>query len=135
MSGGASYVLSREALHRFMSEAYSSEKICPAVKEWGIEDFYMGICLQNVGVHFIDSSRALPGDNKTMFFPLDIGDFLFGYNDSVPDWLQLMSVSRIETVCAPLGVLPHVYILNLIYSLLFYRAKIVVRIILHRFIM
>ncbi|XP_032584854.1 glycoprotein-N-acetylgalactosamine 3-beta-galactosyltransferase 1 isoform X1 [Drosophila mojavensis] len=97
MSGGASYVLSREALHRFMSEAYSSEKICPAVKEWGIEDFYMGVCLQNVGVHFIDSQRALPEENKTKFFPLDVGEFVSTNNDSIPDWLPQMSVSRIET--------------------------------------
>lgn len=121
MSGGASYVLSREALHRFMSEAYSSEKICPAVKEWGIEDFYMGVCLQNVGVHFIDSQRALPEENKTKFFPLDVGEFVSTNNDSIPDWLPQMSVSRIETVCAPLGIVPYMYnsicIYNLIYSL------------------
>lgn len=109
MSGGASYVLSREALRRFMSEAYSSDKICPAAKKTGIEDFYMGICLQNVGVHLIDSKRALPAEQKPKFFPLDVAKYLFNSNVSIPDWLREMSVSQIATVCALLEIVVAFY--------------------------
>ncbi|KAH8323254.1 hypothetical protein KR067_003861 [Drosophila pandora] len=97
MSGGASYVLSREALHRFMTLAYESEVICPQPKKMGIEDFYMGICLQNVGVHFVDSTEALAGDTKPKFMPLDLENYLADSNSSIPDWLRLMSVPRVET--------------------------------------
>lgn len=98
MSGGASYVLSREALHRFMTLAYESEVICPHPKKMGIEDFYMGICLQNVGVHFVDSTQALAGDTKPKFMPLDLENYLADSNSSIPDWLRLMSVPQVETV-------------------------------------
>lgn len=98
MSGGASYVLSREALRRFMTQAYDSGKICPEPKKMGIEDFYMGICLQNVGVHLIDSARALSKEDKPKFFPLDVQSYLYNFNASIPDWLREMSVSQIATV-------------------------------------
>ncbi|XP_068140299.1 glycoprotein-N-acetylgalactosamine 3-beta-galactosyltransferase 1 [Drosophila tropicalis] len=98
MSGGASYVLSRQALNRFMLQAYPSEIICPQPKKMGIEDFYMGICLQNVGVHLIDSSQALEGDDKPKFMPLDLQDYLLSSNSSnLPDWLHLMSLTEVKT--------------------------------------
>ncbi|KAM8715046.1 hypothetical protein ACLKA7_002145 [Drosophila subpalustris] len=97
MSGGASYVLSREALRRFVTQAYDSDKICPGAKKMGIEDFYMGICLQNVGVHLIDSTRAMPDDNKPKFFPVDVENYLYNDNSSIPDWLREMSVSEVYT--------------------------------------
>ncbi|KAH8279924.1 hypothetical protein KR054_011290 [Drosophila jambulina] len=97
MSGGASYVLSREALNRFMTQAYESSVICPEPKKMGIEDFYMGICLQNVGVHFVDSAQSLDGDSKPKFMPLNLEHYLADSNSTIPDWLRLMSVSRVET--------------------------------------
>ncbi|XP_002028359.2 glycoprotein-N-acetylgalactosamine 3-beta-galactosyltransferase 1 [Drosophila persimilis] len=98
MSGGASYVLSRETLHRFMTQAYESEVVCPQPKRMGIEDFYMGICLQNVGVHLVDSAQALGGDDaKHKFMPLDLESYMSDSNATTPDWLRLMSVSEVET--------------------------------------
>ncbi|KAH8418836.1 hypothetical protein KR222_011475 [Zaprionus bogoriensis] len=97
MSGGASYVLSREALRRFMEQAYDAGRLCPEAKRMGIEDFYMGICLQNVGVHLIDSARALAEDDRPKFFPLDFESFLSNANASIPDWLREMSVAQINT--------------------------------------
>ncbi|XP_043663016.1 glycoprotein-N-acetylgalactosamine 3-beta-galactosyltransferase 1-like [Drosophila teissieri] len=97
MSGGASYILSREALHRFATQAYESEVICPQPKKMGIEDFYMGICLQNVGVHFVDSTQALDGDTKPKFMPLDLEHYMSDGNYTIPDWLRLMSLSAVET--------------------------------------
>ncbi|SPP82411.1 glycoprotein-N-acetylgalactosamine 3-beta-galactosyltransferase 1 [Drosophila guanche] len=97
MSGGASYVLSREALHRFMAQAYDSEVVCPQPKRRSIEDFYMGICLQNVGVHLVDSAQALEEDTKHKFMPLDLESYMYDSNATTPDWLRLMSVSEVET--------------------------------------
>ncbi|XP_062134744.1 glycoprotein-N-acetylgalactosamine 3-beta-galactosyltransferase 1 [Drosophila sulfurigaster albostrigata] len=97
MSGGASYVLSREALRRFMKQAYGFDQICPEARKMGIEDFYMGICLQNVGVHLIDSTRAMADDDKPKFFPLNVESFLYNGNESIPTWLHEMSVSEIDT--------------------------------------
>ncbi|KAH8274125.1 hypothetical protein KR044_011425, partial [Drosophila immigrans] len=97
MSGGASYVLSREALRRFMKQAYGSEQLCPEARKMGIEDFYMGICLQNVGVHLIDSTRAMTDDDKPKFFPLNIENYLYNSNETIPTWLKEMSVSEVET--------------------------------------
>ncbi|ALC39815.1 CG3119 [Drosophila busckii] len=98
MSGGASYVLSREALRRFMSQAYGNSKLCPAPKTMGIEDFYMGICLQNVGVRLIDSQRALPQlDERPKFMPINVANYLYNGNISIPDWLRAMSLNEIET--------------------------------------
>lgn len=98
MSGGASYILSREALHRFATQAYESEVICPQPKKMGIEDFYMGICMQNVGVHFVDSTQALDGDTKPKFMPLDLENYMSDANYTIPEWLRLMSLSPVETV-------------------------------------
>ncbi|XP_030377706.1 glycoprotein-N-acetylgalactosamine 3-beta-galactosyltransferase 1 [Scaptodrosophila lebanonensis] len=97
MSGGASYILSREALRRFRRQAYESSKICPEAKKNGIEDFYMGICLQNVGVHLIDARYALTNDIKTKLFPLDVAKYMYDVNITIPDWLRLMTATEIET--------------------------------------
>ncbi|KAH8378274.1 hypothetical protein KR093_010482 [Drosophila rubida] len=97
MSGGASYVLSREALRRFVEQAYGSHKICPKPDKIGVEDFSMGICLQNVGVHLIDSTRAMTNDDKEKFFPLDIESYLYNSKSALPAWLREMSVSDVNT--------------------------------------
>jgi len=81
-----------------MTKAYESEVICPQPKKMGIEDFYMGICLQNVGVHFVDSAQALDGDTKPKFMPLDLENYLMDANSTIPEWLRLMSFSQVETV-------------------------------------
>jgi len=58
----------------------------------------MGICLQNVGVHFVDSAQALDGDTKPKFMPLDLENYLMDANSTIPEWLRLMSFSQVETV-------------------------------------
>ncbi|XP_067621745.1 glycoprotein-N-acetylgalactosamine 3-beta-galactosyltransferase 1-like isoform X2 [Eurosta solidaginis] len=64
MSGGAGYVMSKEALTRFMEKAYPNDKICS--KRAGAEDKQMGICLQNVGVVAGDSRDE---HKRGRFFP------------------------------------------------------------------
>ena len=65
-SGGAGYVLSKEALRRFGER---SKHVCS--KDYGAEDVEMGECMQELGVVTGDSRDAL---NKTRFhcFWLDV---------------------------------------------------------------
>lgn len=65
MSGGAGYVLSREALRRFVVDAYPRHDICRQ-RMGGSEDKEMGLCLQNVGVAAGDSRDKL---KRGRFFP------------------------------------------------------------------
>lgn len=65
MSGGAGYVLSREAVKRLVEEALPNPEICWDANG-GAEDLEIGKCLQNVGV--------VPGDSRDKlgrgrFFP------------------------------------------------------------------
>lgn len=55
MSGGAGYVLSKEALRRFIEDALTDPKKCRQ-DHGGAEDVEMGRCLHNVGV--------IPGDSR-----------------------------------------------------------------------
>uniref|UniRef100_A0A914DVJ7 N-acetylgalactosaminide beta-1,3-galactosyltransferase n=1 Tax=Acrobeloides nanus TaxID=290746 RepID=A0A914DVJ7_9BILA len=81
MSGGAGYVLSREALRKFVEEALPDPKKCRQDGN-GPEDVEMGRCLENVGVIAGDSRdstgkhRMLPFDPATH---LQAGNqFVFG---------------------------------------------------------
>ncbi|BFF94229.1 glycoprotein-N-acetylgalactosamine 3-beta-galactosyltransferase 1 [Drosophila madeirensis] len=54
MSGGAGYVLSKEALFRFMKYGFSNSSIC-SNRSYGYEDVELGRCMQAVGVVAGDS--------------------------------------------------------------------------------
>lgn len=54
MSGGAGYVLSREALKRFVTIGLQDATRCKQTND-GAEDLEMGVCLQNIGVKAMDS--------------------------------------------------------------------------------
>ncbi|CAL8127786.1 unnamed protein product [Orchesella dallaii] len=58
MSGGAGYVLSKEALQRFVEKAIPSKEKCWGLDD-GNEDFEIGRCLQSVGVEAGDSRDSL----------------------------------------------------------------------------
>ena len=74
-SGGAGYVLSREALTRFGKR---SEDLC--AKDEGAEDAAIGSCMEKLQVKTGDSRDAL---GRTRFHCLNIGYHL---NGSYPDW-------------------------------------------------
>jgi len=54
MSGGAGYVLSREALDRFVLRALPDPRLCRRAMD-GVEDVEIGQCLASVGVAAGDS--------------------------------------------------------------------------------
>lgn len=65
MSGGAGYVLSREALRRFVEKALPNPKLCKKENS-GAEDAEMGKCMENVNVFAGDSRDA---ELRGRFFP------------------------------------------------------------------
>ncbi|KAL1137736.1 hypothetical protein AAG570_009432 [Ranatra chinensis] len=65
MSGGAGYVLSKEALKRFVEDALPDEKNCRS-DAGGAEDVEMGKCLEAVGVQAMDTRDSL---GRGRFFP------------------------------------------------------------------
>lgn len=67
MLGGAGYVLSREAVRRFVEVALNDSAICKS-KPDGAEDEEIGICLENVNVFAGDSRDA---ELKGRFFHFD----------------------------------------------------------------
>ena len=76
-SGGAGYVLSKEALTRFANKGRNS-KICR--QDGGDEDVELGICMENLGVKTVNSSDAL---GRSRFHCFDPETHLFG---EYPDW-------------------------------------------------
>lgn len=68
MSGGAGYVLSREALNRFVERALKDKDhvICKTHEYTGAEDVEIGKCLENVNVIAGDSRDSL---GRGRFFP------------------------------------------------------------------
>ncbi|XP_024081569.1 glycoprotein-N-acetylgalactosamine 3-beta-galactosyltransferase 1-like isoform X2 [Cimex lectularius] len=65
MSGGAGYVLSREALKRFVEDGLPNKTKCRQ-DAGGAEDVEMGRCMQNVNVVAMDSRDSL---GRGRFFP------------------------------------------------------------------
>lgn len=65
MSGGAGYVLSAEALRRFVGRALPNPTLCSASHS-GSEDVEMGKCLERVGVRAMDTRDSL---GRGRFFP------------------------------------------------------------------
>lgn len=82
MSGGAGYVLSRNALKKFV-EIMPDSKKCKNSDD-GSEDVEIGKCLEAIGVKAGDS-RDAKGFHR--FFPLFPGSHLMPENADKPSWL------------------------------------------------
>jgi len=72
-SGGAGYILSREAVKLLGKKGLTNDTICRGEQD-GTEDVEMGTCMQNLGVNIVDSrdkeeeERFIPVNLETVFF-------------------------------------------------------------------
>ncbi|XP_073821326.1 glycoprotein-N-acetylgalactosamine 3-beta-galactosyltransferase 1-like [Musca autumnalis] len=73
MAGGSGYVLSKEAVRRFVEEAIPNATLCKQANT-GAEDAEIGICLEKVNVTAVDS-RDIHGRGK--FFPFSPEHHMF----------------------------------------------------------
>lgn len=83
MSGGAGYVLSREAVKRFVEDALTDPHKCKE-KGTGAEDAELGKCLQNTGVIAGDSRD---GKGRHRMLPFGPASHL-NTNHSLPAWFH-----------------------------------------------
>ena len=94
MSGGAGYVLSKEALVRFIRDALPHRHLC----KWGhkgMEDIELGQCLDNVGVYAGDSRDHFGGERFHPFTPED--HLIPGWIKHNHDWFYILNFyPRIE---------------------------------------
>lgn len=65
MSGGAGYVISKATLKKLVTEGFPNSNICTKETN-GTEDYEVGKCLQNLGVHPKDSRDS---EEKERFHP------------------------------------------------------------------
>ncbi|RWS22150.1 glycoprotein-N-acetylgalactosamine 3-beta-galactosyltransferase 1-like protein, partial [Leptotrombidium deliense] len=79
MSGGAGYVLSKEALRLFVEKGMSADhpKDCAEEHKQVAEDVAMGLCMQSLSVKAGDSRDAL---GRGRFFPYSFEQHIVGLN-------------------------------------------------------
>uniref|UniRef100_A0A1A9ZHR4 Glycoprotein-N-acetylgalactosamine 3-beta-galactosyltransferase 1 n=1 Tax=Glossina pallidipes TaxID=7398 RepID=A0A1A9ZHR4_GLOPL len=106
MSGGAGYVLSKEALRRFALEAYPNRTICRQ-SNGGAEDEQMGYCLQNVGVVAGDSRDD---EKRGRFFPFRLHDLIVPKNKSSWYWRYIFYATKAGLRCCSNNAISFHYI-------------------------
>ncbi|XP_055849865.1 glycoprotein-N-acetylgalactosamine 3-beta-galactosyltransferase 1-like isoform X2 [Episyrphus balteatus] len=95
MSGGGGYVLSKEALKRFIVDSLNNETLCLKAQP-SSEDFEIGKCLTSVGV--MPGNSMDPIDYTQRFHPLPLRDYVQpDAMDWLPGWLFNRSLEPIQT--------------------------------------
>ncbi len=94
MNGGPGYILSREALKRFVEVALKNSTLCKP-SEFGWEDLEMDKCLDKVGVRAGDSRDS---EGRHRMLPLAPGDHLSPLEKNEKVWFQHFSYYPYEQV-------------------------------------
>jgi glycoprotein-N-acetylgalactosamine 3-beta-galactosyltransferase len=92
MSGGAGYVLSKEAMDRFVMQGITDNSPCKEGNE-GIEDMELGYCMQ---VSSVIAGDVRDGNGRKRFFPMNVQDHITG---DLPEWYDRYSAYPEKKVC------------------------------------
>ena len=106
MSGGAGYILSREALNKLINEAFHFVSACRINDYQGAEDVEMGKCLQSVNVKAGDSRDSMGRGRFFPFVPQDHlkqgeidENFWYWKNQYYPsEYVRISSITKFYTV-------------------------------------
>ena len=91
-SGGAGYILSKEALQRFGADFSKKESHCINSNNTSFEDVDVALCLRDLGVF---PGKTIDEYGSERFHAFSISDTIKG---RLPNWISMRAVNPIQTV-------------------------------------